>query len=243
MASPEINRANAQLSTGPRTQEGKQRSSLNALRHGLTGQIVVMPTEDLQAYQRHVASFVDDLRPKGPMESHLVQSLADTAWRLNRVASLEANLLTLAAAREPDPCTDTPGQIPEKGGNLHPERRWLRFFRSRNRPSPPSPNPRMALQCSPPPCLRMTGEGDSLPCPNPQMPQPQRNLTGGHGGLSPSLSGCPSAGEFSRRLASWGSKPHVLLLFLVHRVMRFLLFFAFDIRDAFFHPGWLWGVF
>ncbi len=45
---PEINRAqiniaNAQHSTGPKTPEGKKKSSLNALRHGLTGQIVVMP--------------------------------------------------------------------------------------------------------------------------------------------------------------------------------------------------------
>ena len=30
-----INRANAQKSTGPRTAAGKQRSSLNALRHGI----------------------------------------------------------------------------------------------------------------------------------------------------------------------------------------------------------------
>jgi hypothetical protein len=36
----EINRANSQHSTGPKTQAGKQRSSLNALRHGLTGQLV-----------------------------------------------------------------------------------------------------------------------------------------------------------------------------------------------------------
>jgi hypothetical protein len=105
------NRANAQHSTGPRTPEGKQRSSLNALRHGLTGQIVVMPTEDLEAYRAHCAEFTGDLRPKGPIESHLVQSLADTAWRLNRIAALEANLLTLAAAREPNPCADAPGQI------------------------------------------------------------------------------------------------------------------------------------
>ena len=111
MSTPETNRANAQHSTGPRTQEGKQRSSLNALRHGLTGQIVVMPTEDLEAYRAHVQAFVDDRKPKGPIESHLVQSLADTAWRLNRVAALEANLLTLAAAREPNPCDDAPGQI------------------------------------------------------------------------------------------------------------------------------------
>jgi hypothetical protein len=53
----EINRANAQHSTGPKTESGKQKSSLNALRHGLTSQIVVMPTEDLAAYQLHLQSF------------------------------------------------------------------------------------------------------------------------------------------------------------------------------------------
>jgi hypothetical protein len=90
-----INRANSLHSTGPNTPEGKKRSSLNALRHGLTGQIVVMPTEDLEAYRLHLESFDDEYDPKGATEAHLVQSLADTAWRLNRVAALETNLLTL----------------------------------------------------------------------------------------------------------------------------------------------------
>jgi len=89
-----INRANAQHSTGPKTEAGKQQSSLNALRHGLTGQLVVMPTEDLQAYQLHVNSFTDEYHPQGATESHLVQALADASWRLNRVAALETNLLT-----------------------------------------------------------------------------------------------------------------------------------------------------
>ena len=40
-----INKANAQKSTGPRTDIGKQRSKFNALRHGLTGQTVVLPSE------------------------------------------------------------------------------------------------------------------------------------------------------------------------------------------------------
>ena len=91
----DLNRANAQHSTGPKTPEGKQKSSLNALRHGLTGQIVVMPTEDLHAYQLHLESFADEYHPLGATESHLVQALADTSWRLNRVAALETNLLTL----------------------------------------------------------------------------------------------------------------------------------------------------
>ena len=107
----EINKANAQHSTGPKTPEGKQRSALNALRHGLTGQLVVMPTEDLQAYRRHIASFTDEYHPKGATEANLVQALADSSWRLNRVAILEANLLTMAAAREVNPLHDAPGEV------------------------------------------------------------------------------------------------------------------------------------
>jgi hypothetical protein len=94
----EINRANSQHSTGPKTDSGKKRSSLNALRHGLTGQIVVMPAEDLAAYQLHVKSFTDEYHPQGATEAHLVQALADTSWRLNRVAAQETNLLSLGLA-------------------------------------------------------------------------------------------------------------------------------------------------
>ncbi|HTB11459.1 MAG TPA: hypothetical protein VK752_07810 [Bryobacteraceae bacterium] len=107
----EINRANSRHSTGPKTAEGKQRSSLNALRHGLTGQIVVMPTEDLRAYQLHLESFTDEYNPEGATEAHLVQALADTSWRLNRVAALETNLLTLGVANQLSPFSDSPQQI------------------------------------------------------------------------------------------------------------------------------------
>ena len=91
------NQANAQHSTGPRTAAGKRRSSLNALRHGLTGHTVVLPTEDQAAYQRHLQRFVDQFQPKGALEEQLVQSLGDTTWRLNRVPAAEATFLTLAA--------------------------------------------------------------------------------------------------------------------------------------------------
>jgi hypothetical protein len=114
MATPnriQINRANAQHSTGPKTPEGKKHSSLNALRHGLTGQIVVMPTEDLAAYQSHLKSFTDEYSPSGATESHLVQALADTSWRLNRVAALETNLLTMGIANAISPITDAPSQV------------------------------------------------------------------------------------------------------------------------------------
>jgi hypothetical protein len=103
MTKAESNRINAQHSTGPKTPEGKHRSSLNALRHGLTGQIVVMPNEDLAAYQRHVKALNDEYNPQGHTEALLVQAIADATWRLNRVASTEATLQAVAAADQPDP--------------------------------------------------------------------------------------------------------------------------------------------
>ncbi len=92
-----INRANAQHSTGPKTAAGKQVSSQNSLKHGLTAQSPVLPTEDLNDYQRHVASFFSEYNPQGATETNLVQSIADASWRLNRVADIEAGLIHDAA--------------------------------------------------------------------------------------------------------------------------------------------------
>jgi hypothetical protein len=99
----ELNRENAKHSTGPVTEAGKKKVSLNALRHGLTSQLVVMPYEDLEAYKTHLKSFLDEYHPQGATEANLVQTLADASWRMNRVAAMETNLLTLGAALQPDP--------------------------------------------------------------------------------------------------------------------------------------------
>ena len=90
------NRANAQHSTGPRTQSGKRRSSLNALRHGLTARSAVLPTEDPVEYQQHCRGFQDEYQPATPTEAQLVKLLADTSWRLNRIPLLEADVLSRA---------------------------------------------------------------------------------------------------------------------------------------------------
>jgi hypothetical protein len=92
-----LNRANAQFSTGPRTEAGKQRSSLNSIKHGLTAATVVLPSEDPAQYEAHRRQFMDEYQPVTPTETQLVQELVDTAWRLNRIPLLEANLLARAA--------------------------------------------------------------------------------------------------------------------------------------------------
>jgi hypothetical protein len=83
------NRANAQLSAGPRTTEGKTISSLNAVKTGLTGRTVLLPSEDAEAYRQHITAYENELQPVGLCESELVQSIADTQWRLMRIPALE----------------------------------------------------------------------------------------------------------------------------------------------------------
>jgi hypothetical protein len=83
--------------TGPRTAAGKQRSSQNAITHGLTSRSPILSTEDAAEYQRHCRQFLDEYQPATATETQLVKELADTAWRLNRIPHLEAALLDRAA--------------------------------------------------------------------------------------------------------------------------------------------------
>ena len=98
------NRANSLHSTGPRTEAGKQRSSQNALSHGLTARTAVLPTEDPDTYQRHIQQFLDEYQPATATETQLVDEIANTAWRLNRIPFLEADLLS----QDPNPQTLIP---------------------------------------------------------------------------------------------------------------------------------------
>ena len=95
------NRANSQHSTGPRTEAGKQRSSQNALRHGLTARTPVLPSEDQAAYHQHCRKFENEYQPATATETQLVQELADTSWRLNRIPPLEADLFDRALRCSP----------------------------------------------------------------------------------------------------------------------------------------------
>jgi len=83
------NRANAQLSTGPKSEKGKAITCLNAVKTALTGRTVLLPTDSAAEYERHIVEFAKELKPVGPRESSLVQSIADTEWRLQRIATLE----------------------------------------------------------------------------------------------------------------------------------------------------------
>jgi hypothetical protein len=88
-------RINGALSHGPTSDSGKATSSLNALRTGLTGRTVLLPSEDAALYEAHLTQFRERYQPVGDQELALVQSLADTEWRLARIPSLEMGIFAL----------------------------------------------------------------------------------------------------------------------------------------------------
>jgi hypothetical protein len=62
---------------------------MNAVKTGLTGRTVLLPSDDAEAYRQHLAAYENEYKPVGLRESELVQSLADIQWRLQRIPSLE----------------------------------------------------------------------------------------------------------------------------------------------------------
>jgi hypothetical protein len=89
------NQKNAQLSTGPRTEAGKQKASLNSTRHGFTGQVVVLTAEEAEPYRLFNESFMQDLDPQGSVEQQLARNIIDAYWRINKIHSTESAIYAL----------------------------------------------------------------------------------------------------------------------------------------------------
>jgi hypothetical protein len=91
------NRTNAKQSSGPKSAEGKARSSRNALKHGLVSSEIVIWDEDSDQFEILRAGLEADFQPNSTIEHELVDRLAGLLWRLRRLPALEAALI------EPDP--------------------------------------------------------------------------------------------------------------------------------------------
>jgi hypothetical protein len=93
----QANRRNAQLSTGPVTDEGKRRSRQNAVRHGLTAETVVTALEDAEDYAAFEVAVTADFDAQSAVERELVLRLASLLWRLRRASAIEAGLFNIQA--------------------------------------------------------------------------------------------------------------------------------------------------
>ena len=86
------NAANAQLSTGPVTAEGKARSSRNALKHGLTSKDLIVREDEKEAFEQLQADLRAQLTPEGALELFTFNHLIHAAWNMQRAQQLETDL-------------------------------------------------------------------------------------------------------------------------------------------------------
>jgi hypothetical protein len=91
----DANRQNAQSSTGPRSDTGKQKSALNSVRHGFTGQTIVLPADQVEAYQNFTEGFLKELAPVGVHETALVHSIMSSRWRMHQISAMESAMYAL----------------------------------------------------------------------------------------------------------------------------------------------------
>ncbi len=93
----QANRRNALKSTGPSSEEGKQQSRRNAVRHGLTAETVIGALEDAEDYKAFEAAVIADYNAESAVERELVLRLASLLWRLRRATTMETGLFHIQA--------------------------------------------------------------------------------------------------------------------------------------------------
>jgi hypothetical protein len=92
-ARAEASRRNGAKSRGPKTPEGRARSRLNAIKHGMRAAMhVVLPDENAVEFRALQEALLDELAPEGALQLVLARRVAVAAWRLARADRMEIEL-------------------------------------------------------------------------------------------------------------------------------------------------------
>jgi hypothetical protein len=123
VAQIEANRRNAKRSTGPKTEAGKEKARMNALKHGRRAKVVlpVLPQEDPAELDARIRRWVEDMRPGDDTERELVVRAAKISFELDRlerceIAQLAPRVRKAQAQVQVD--DDTADQVGDLGRNL-----------------------------------------------------------------------------------------------------------------------------
>jgi hypothetical protein len=100
------NRANAQLSCGPKTEAGRAVSSQNRTTHGLArhnGTFALLESEDPNGFEALKASLTAEHQPTTESESILITGMAESHWLANRAQTLQNTCLDPQTGQITDP--------------------------------------------------------------------------------------------------------------------------------------------
>jgi hypothetical protein len=94
------NQANAQKSSGPKTPEGKAKSSMNRLTHGFASAQSIIPGESHEAFIALLDELLIEHQPKTPTEEILVEKMAQTQWLTQRALNLQGEAFLALALKD-----------------------------------------------------------------------------------------------------------------------------------------------
>lgn len=138
----EANRRNAQMSTGPKTPEGKAASRMNALRHGLRARTAVLPGENQEDFDQLCDDLESEWQPQTRSELFYLEQMAISQWKLTRTEIAEQSVFAQI--------TDPEKQIPMLDRIWQCQSRFERSYASGqrelkrlqgSRTPPPGPTP------------------------------------------------------------------------------------------------------
>jgi hypothetical protein len=103
----ESSRINGAKSRGPKTEAGRQRSSMNALRHGFLANSVVLEGEDRDCFNQVLEYHIEKFQPKDDVEQDLIDEMVAAGWRMRRLWWIETELFNKATKAATDPTIST----------------------------------------------------------------------------------------------------------------------------------------
>jgi hypothetical protein len=111
----EAARINGSKSHGPKTEEGRRAVSLNAVKHGLTAETVVLSNESEEQYEAELQAYLRHFAPANKPEADLVRQLASTHWRLVRYTAIETCLLEVEMKKKREYVDQAWKNVDERG--------------------------------------------------------------------------------------------------------------------------------
>jgi hypothetical protein len=102
-------RANGAKSRGPTSPEGKEKSSRNSLKHGLTAGAanILLDSEDPDEFEQAFNKLLGIHEPATPAENDIVEEMVAARWRIRRMWTIETNLFNVEVLTQ-QAKTDTP---------------------------------------------------------------------------------------------------------------------------------------
>ena len=97
----ESSRANGAKSHGPKTAEGREKSSHNSFKHGFTAKkTIVLECENKEQFQQVLGYYTVTYQPGSAVEEDLVSEMVACRWRMQRLRLIETALIDSEMDRE-----------------------------------------------------------------------------------------------------------------------------------------------